>query len=90
MPHDVQNVLASFGELAAFVGAGTDPHDQVGSGLHGAIVAGINHVHVRPSMSTTTTAAMLLTRTTTSTTAPYSGRGSNCSLTRTYSSIPSY
>ncbi|RDX50115.1 hypothetical protein OH76DRAFT_1349761 [Lentinus brumalis] len=28
VPHDVQNVLASFGELAAFVGAGTDPHDQ--------------------------------------------------------------
>lgn len=29
VPKDVQNMLASFGELAAFVGAGTDPHDQV-------------------------------------------------------------
>ncbi|RPD78293.1 hypothetical protein L226DRAFT_543705 [Lentinus tigrinus ALCF2SS1-7] len=28
VPKDVQNMLASFGELAAFVGAGTDPHDQ--------------------------------------------------------------
>ncbi|PIL34167.1 hypothetical protein GSI_03878 [Ganoderma sinense ZZ0214-1] len=27
-PRDVQNLLASFGELASFDGAGTDPHDQ--------------------------------------------------------------
>lgn len=52
-PREVQNLLASFGELASFDGAGTDPHDQVRT-VYGCIFAWtFTRVSCRPSTWTT-------------------------------------
>lgn len=53
-PRDVQNLLASFGELASFDSAGTDPHDQVRVVYGYVIIPTFTHGPCRLFMWTTT------------------------------------